>query len=559
MSWKQEQRKKFIFEYIVPALLATAVFVMIYGFTPLDVTNDSWIMAGYDESDLTQHYAGWVLFRSADWSFPLGMIESMADGTGTMLTFTDSIPIAAIFFKAIDFLLPETFQYFGIYMLLCFILQAIAGYQLMKRKCENPVFCYAGDLLFLTAPILLERSFRHTALGSQWFVLFALLIYLRCRDARKEGKEVFSKGYLILNVLSVLIHPYFLPMVMIFTVLTAWENLLQFRSYVKNAIYLMVTVVMAYGAGWLIGALGWDIESARFGYGYFSLNLNALVNPVSLGGYEWSKFLEKLPQIHGNYDGFSYLGLGMILLTVVTLVLGIRKWIFSSNKKQWVKDNLYLILAMVFLTVFSVTNVITFNDKEVLNIPIPDFLYWKCGIFRASARMFYPVYYVIFTYAIYQLAEIEKPALAYGILTAGIVIQFVDLSGVILEKHQMMTENASYVSLLDEEELNELAEGHEKVTLSMIWDIVEMRRIAVWAGKHGMTTSYTVANSGVYPEADAKAGEEIFALESGIMDKTIIYATQDINVYKNWLSRLDESEYSRYYYNDYYYLIPNSE
>jgi len=174
MSRKQEQRKKFIFEYIVPALLATAVFVMIYGFTPLDVTNDSWIMAGYDESDLTQHYAGWALFRSADWSFPLGMIESMADGTGTMLTFTDSIPIAAIFFKAIDFLLPETFQYFGIYMLLCFILQAIAGYQLMKRKCENPVFCYAGDLLFLTAPILLERSFRHTALESQWFVLFAL-------------------------------------------------------------------------------------------------------------------------------------------------------------------------------------------------------------------------------------------------------------------------------------------------------------------------------------------------------------------------------------------------
>ena len=104
MSEKQKQIKRIMLDYIVPTLLGTIIFLMIYGLTPLDVTNDSWIMAGYDESDLTQHYAGWVLFRSADWQFPLGMIESMADGTGTMLTFTDSIPIVAIFFKAIDFL-----------------------------------------------------------------------------------------------------------------------------------------------------------------------------------------------------------------------------------------------------------------------------------------------------------------------------------------------------------------------------------------------------------------------------------------------------------------------
>ena len=80
MSEKQQQRKKIIFDYIVPTLLGTIIFLIIYGFTPLDVTNDAWIMAGYDEADLTQHYAGWVLFRSADWKFPLGMIESMADG-----------------------------------------------------------------------------------------------------------------------------------------------------------------------------------------------------------------------------------------------------------------------------------------------------------------------------------------------------------------------------------------------------------------------------------------------------------------------------------------------
>ena len=556
---KQEKITKFFREYIVSAIIGVIFFLIVYGVTPLDVTNDAWIMAGYDESDLTQHYAGWVLFRSADWSFPLGMIETMADGTGTMLTFTDSIPIAAIFFKAIDFLLPETFQYFGWYILICFILQAIAGYKIVQRKADKPVWCYAGMLLFLLSPILLERSFRHTALGSHWFVLFALLIYLKSRDARKEKKELFSVGYVVLNILTVLIHPYFLPMVMIFTTLTAWENILQFKSWIKNGIYLVVNVVLAYGAGWLVGALGWDVESARFGYGHFSMNLNAIMNPLSLGGYEWSKFLPQLPQIHGNYDGFNYLGLGVLVLAVITALIGAKKWFACEDKKQWLKDNVYLILALVFLTVFSVTNVVTWNDKELLNVPIPDWLYWKAGIFRASGRIFYPVYYVIFTYIIYQLSEISQVKVGLGILIAGVALQFVDISGVLEEKHRMMDENSKYVSLLDDEVLTEAAKGRTKVTLAATWDIVEMRRIAVWAGKNGMKTSYTVANSGIYPEADALAGEEISALEAGSYDESIIYATQDLDVFTKWMNALEEDSFTKYYYNDYYYLIPNIE
>ena len=48
-----------ILEGIVIGLFA---FWIIYGFGPLDVTNDRWIMSGYDESDIIQHYAGWVAF-----------------------------------------------------------------------------------------------------------------------------------------------------------------------------------------------------------------------------------------------------------------------------------------------------------------------------------------------------------------------------------------------------------------------------------------------------------------------------------------------------------------
>lgn len=555
----KESLVRFFFNYIVTGLIGVIIFLVLYGNTPLDVTNDAWIMAGYDESDLTQHYAGWVLFRSSEWNFPLGLIENMAEGTGTMLSFTDSIPIVAIFFKAIDFLLPETFQYFGWYTLICFVLQAIAGYKIVQRKSDNLWWGYAGALLFSLSPILWERAFRHTALASHWFVLFALLIYLKSRDARKQGEEVLPKGYVILNILTVLIHPYFLPMVMIFTALTVWENILQFHNWVKNGVYFVGNAVAAYGVGWLIGALGWNIESSRFGYGYFSMNLNAIINPLSLGGYQWSQLLPKLGQTGGNYDGFNYLGAGVLCLTMVAAALIIKQFVGKTDKKQWIKTNIWMILAMLFLTAFAVTNVLTLNEKEILTIPIPERIYWLCGIFRASGRIFYPVYYVIYTCVIYQLAEVKWNRIGLGILLAGIALQIVDLSAVVAEKHTMMEENSTYESLLEDEVMAAAGRGRGKISLQNVSDIVEMRRVAVWAGKNGMKTSFSVANSGSYTEAEKMVGEEIANLEAGLYDETIIYATQDLEIFGKWLANIEESKIRKYYYNDFYYLIPNLE
>lgn len=108
------------------------VFGIIYGFGPLNVTNDKWIMSGYDEHDINQHYAGWVAFRNSAWHFPIGLADGM--GGGTYISFTDSIPWFAIFFKLILQIVSYngTFQYFGLYGLLCYILQAVAAGLLIR-------------------------------------------------------------------------------------------------------------------------------------------------------------------------------------------------------------------------------------------------------------------------------------------------------------------------------------------------------------------------------------------------------------------------------------------
>ena len=167
--------------------------------------------------DITQHYAGWCAFRNSKWHFPLGLADNM--GGGTYVTYTDSIPWVAILFK---FLLPifhykGTFQYFGLYALACYILQAIATGFIVRRKTDNPLIIGVCMMLLCFSPIFMERSLRHTALGSQWLILFSLYAYLKFRD---QGCKRFPLVFGILALLAVGIHPYFLPLVLVFSFLS---------------------------------------------------------------------------------------------------------------------------------------------------------------------------------------------------------------------------------------------------------------------------------------------------------------------------------------------------
>ena len=174
-------------------------------------------MAGYDESDIIQHYSGWIAFRNSEWSFPLGLEKYMAIEDGTYISFTDSIPWVAIFFKLFNQFLPETFQYFGLYVFLCFIFQGIASINIFKTTTRNTFYSVMGSIILCFSPILLERTFRHSGLGSQWLILFSILIFLKHRNNPNSIHYIF---YAILLGLAIGIHPYFLPMIALFMVIS---------------------------------------------------------------------------------------------------------------------------------------------------------------------------------------------------------------------------------------------------------------------------------------------------------------------------------------------------
>lgn len=100
------------------------------------------------------------------------------------------------------------------------------------------------------------------------------------------------------------------------------------------------------------------------------------------------------------------------------------------------------------MTLFAITNVVCFDDVELLNIPLPEGLVKLCGASSAPAgRMFYPVYYVLMTACIVGLARllrrVGKVALYPAVLVLVAAVQLFDLSAMIAEKHTAMAETAA--------------------------------------------------------------------------------------------------------------------
>lgn len=503
-------------KYIIMVLIGIALYLFVYGLLPLDVTNDMWIYSGYaGEADIIQHYSSWMLYRNSEWGWPIGKIVSLSgEECSTYISYTDSIPLLAIPFKLIRNFLPDTFQYFGWYILGCFILQSVFCGKIAGIFTQRREIIYPACFLFTLSPTLLERSFRHTALASHWLILAALYLYFKRKKSNKVT-DIWVK-YTLLSILCVLIHPYFLPMVLgiLFAALIeiVVANRKDIFGYLRAIAILFINVSGAALCGYVIGLFGMSDIIAKNqdmggGYGFFSMNLNAVINPIShgygcfgLGNSKWSVLLPAQSQTLGNYDGFNYLGLGILIssLTIGMLVCLVKEWRIMLWRK--LKDNWGLAVLMLFFVIYAVSNVVTLGDKELFSYSVPRFLWPIFSTFKASSRYFYPVLYMIDIITVYFWGKLVKNKNC-AILITIVIIQMIDFSEVICEKHYALT--SKYVSADYEtrcrllEEWENAAIGYEKaLLLDPVPDPAEMYWIAYAAGKTNIQNNFYIMNRG---------------------------------------------------------------
>lgn len=396
-------------------LTGALVFYLIYGSGTLDTGRVDWL---FTLGDNAQHYLGWVFYRNDPWMFPIGFSCSLGYPTGTCMCFMDSIPLLAIPLKVFSFLLPETFQYFGLWTLLSFILQGIFASLLLYEVSGSRLTALIAPVFFCTADILLFRVFRYTPLSGQWIILFALYLYFI--NQRGERQDHL---WPMVHIMAVLIQGYFFVMIFVVFCGAQLERYLKERRMLPVLRDLAVSLAATALVMWITGFFTASVDISDAGLGYFKANLNAFFNPLT----GWSRFFSPLPLAENTYAmNVNYLGAGIILL----FLAGLAGLIFRKKKinRDAIARNAGLLVIIPVLGIFALSNVITFNEHVLFTYTLPDPILKLWGVFRGTERMLWPIYYLVFIFAIGQVPRLSRrPLVTAAILLAALTVQVAEV------------------------------------------------------------------------------------------------------------------------------------
>ena len=196
-------------EPLWPVLMGSIAFVLVVGPRAIRPDNIGWLWSSRPEtSDTCQHFLGWQFFRNSPWVLPPGANPDCGLEISSGILYSDSIPLLAFLFKPFARWLPESFQYFGLWIYLCFILQAWFAWKLVGAVSDSAVVRLCSVGLFLFAPPFLLRVYGHIALISHWTILSALYLNF--------FPNIFVKRYAwpALIFVTALVHTYLLAMVL---------------------------------------------------------------------------------------------------------------------------------------------------------------------------------------------------------------------------------------------------------------------------------------------------------------------------------------------------------
>ena len=377
------------------------------------------------------------------------------------VVYTDSIPIAAIITKLFRSVLPLHFQYFGWWGILCFGLQGYFAAKLLSRWIKDDIYVWICCIFYIISPIFLYRMFMHTALASEWLILWSLdLGYcLLTQSWMTDRRHRLLLQSCLMGVLAAGIHIYLLVMCTIIISLALLIRLFS-RNSAGNRLKVFAAGVAYYisavGMLGLIGALQRDQQMDAGGLTQFSFNLNGFINPMD----GWSKLLPTLTAYGEGYnEGLAYMGAGILLLLV--MVAGYQ--IFHEMKtivlrKETVKQKrnlqmtLFFILIMILCTGIAMSPVIALNAYYYIRIPYPKKLVSMWGIVRSSGRFIWPVVDILMLWGmtgLWKTLAQKRRYISRLVIMFLLLLQVYDLSGKLLTIKVDYATKAAYASLED--------------------------------------------------------------------------------------------------------------
>lgn len=408
--------------FFLGCVIGAVCFLYLWGFEYLNIYNIDWIMypAG---TDFAFAGIGSIEFLQEPWAFPPGIINNLIYPNQTSIIYIDGVPIFALLFKCLASIIPGTFQYFGIWGFLCFVLQGGFAAIIMHKYTRNWLLSVVASVFFIMSPFICMKIFRHISMSGQWIILAALAI-VWYRDSSFIRRHEFSV-WIVTCMLSVSILAYFTAMVYSILIIYIWCRLLESRNkrhMIKKMTFLFLcTAIGCALVFWLCGGFVKGLETSSMDYGTYPSNLNGLINPL------WASYiLQSLPLGNASYEGYCWLGLGIIVGLILCFFSRIEE---GFPNKAIVINSLPFIVISVCLLAFSATNKMMFGNWVLVDIHLPAFLLKLCSMFRTSGRFVWPVYYMILIWVLGSiLTRASREGAKLFIISLLLTIQILDYS-----------------------------------------------------------------------------------------------------------------------------------
>lgn len=481
------QSHRLSWSVLIPICLGILACLMVVGPNTLNPT----VLDLAQGVDPFKDYVGWMFFRNSPWTFPIGLNPTYGLDFSSSIVFSDSIPLMAFVFKAIRFALPETFQYLGIWTLICFVLQAYFAWLLIGLMTQNNWLKFFACAILVFVPPMLWRVNQHTALVAHFMILAAFyLVFLPERTAKQ-----WSKGVLWALLLSAAVLTHFSLFVMVAAlwganlvdqiVFSKADRLNQVRNGFLQVICIgpLIAFLM-----WQAGYFAVSSSSGSLGgYGFFRMNLLSPFDPKG-----WSYLLRTLPLPSDYGEGYMYFGLGLLLLWPFAIYQFIRNRDIRKIFQKTIFQHGFLIIALVFLALFAISNHIAIGRKE-FGFGISDSVYAIASIFRASGRFFWPMFYALNLACIFIILKAYSKRTAIVLLGMGCFLQVVDTSAgwrIMYQQISDPTKNIPHELNLKNAFWDQAAKQYEQVQLvspqdkAAGWD-----QIALYAAKHHLSTN----------------------------------------------------------------------
>ena len=539
--------------------------------------------------DSATHYMGWEFFRHTSLlQWPLGLNPKLGLDISSSIAFTDSIPLAAFIFKPFNSLLPATFQYLGLWILICFVLQTYLAARLLSHFLADQIQIALGSVFIALSPVLIYRlvhdGYGHIALVSHFLILGALNLYFI--------KPLKSSWWALLFASTILIQAYFIPMVAAIWIAKLVQYLrhdggsrsVAIKHFAAVAVASISTLIaggyVALGSNLFTG--GSEVTDSSFPYWFRWQPLSLIDIQTSFSG-TWSHFLSDQQELRGDVEGFSFLGSGIILLAgLVALVLLLRyfvarfphyqlsqvtaaigatlvitaSWIVMST--QVFSMALFVLLA-VFVIQFSIEKLVakksesrsrhralyllvaalaaysmTFRPgigrRTFFEYPLVPLFKQFTQTFHTHGRYIWPAYYLLVLVVIVVACSVFNKKLATIVLTGCLLFQIVDSASAVTTVRHRFTDAPEWVSPMQDPRWEELAGTHKNiVTLPLLINDVESRwmLIADFASRHKMGTNAVYFSRINMEEASQYAGRLHDGFLHGTLDPSNIYIVTD--------------------------------